>query len=427
VTGKKPERHRARTAILLGIWAALALAGYLIHTQFQDRLWQMQTGWTIPQMLALLAGIFALGELLALITHGWFAFKHRPPVEGAMVGRIYMLAAMVAVLTVVLYGFGRSEAFGAFFAMFGGMFLGMSLQAPVSGFAAWLLVSLKRPFRPGDRIQFPGLGLVGDVQDMGVMYTVLDQVGGSVGSEEAVGRGILVPNAMLFGQVVINYTVTQDAPYMLDEVVARITYDSDWEAAEKILMDAAMEVTKDIIKATGEKPYIRSDMWDYGVLMRLRFKTRVKDRTEISYHITKLIFETVQKTPSVDVAIPFIYSYRAGMDRKEGEEPSKNGNVPPIREIPLELVECAREGLDPKVVEGLAKSIAAQGLLQPIVVIQKSQGGRYEVLAGHIRFEACRKLGWKSIPAVVRETREPAEKEKPSEPPASSQDPPKQA
>jgi ParB family chromosome partitioning protein len=75
----------------------------------------------------------------------------------------------------------------------------------------------------------------------------------------------------------------------------------------------------------------------------------------------------------------------------------------------------------------LAKSIAAQGLLQPIVVIQKPQGGRYEVLAGHIRFEACKKLGWKSIPAVIRETREPAQKEKTSEPSASSRSLPKQA
>jgi small-conductance mechanosensitive channel len=402
VAAKKHEHYRARTVILLAIWAGIAIAGYLTHVQFQDRLWQMQTGWTIPQMLALLAAIFALGELFALVTHGWFAFKRRPAVEGAMVRRIYMLAAMVAVLMVVLYGFGRSEAFGAFFAMFGGMFLGMSLQAPVSGLAAWLLVSLKRPFRPGDRIQFPNLGLVGDVEDMGVMYTVLNQVGGSVGSEEAVGRFILVPNAMLFGQVVINYTVTQDAPYMLDEVVARITYDSDWEATEKILMDAATMVTKDIIEATGEKPYIRSDMWDYGILMRLRYKTRVQDRTEIGYKITKMIFEGIQRTPSVDVAIPFVYSYRAGLDRKEDEGAGKTSG-PAIREIPVDAVECKTEGLEQKTIEAVCKSISAQGLLQPIVVIQRPQDGRYEVLAGHVRFEACRKLGWNAIPAIVRQ------------------------
>src|SRR5208283_6130526 len=100
----------------------------------------------------------------------------------------------------------------------------------------------------------------------------LDQVGGTIGSEEAVGRHILVPNAMLFSQVVINYTVTQDAAYMLDELVIRITFDSDWDEAERILLDAADRVTGDIIRISGVKPYIRSDIYDYGVYLRLRYQ-----------------------------------------------------------------------------------------------------------------------------------------------------------
>ena len=65
------------------------------------------------------------------------------------------------------------------------------------------------------------------------MYTVLDQVGGAIGSEEAVGRNVLIPNAMLFSSVVINYTVKREAAYILDEVVIRITYDSDWDTASR--------------------------------------------------------------------------------------------------------------------------------------------------------------------------------------------------
>ena len=71
------------------------------------------------------------------------------------------------------------------------------------------------------------------------MYTTLNQVGGSIGSEEAIGRNILIPNAMLFSQVAINYTAKQQAPYFLDEVIIRLTFDSDWDIAEKILLDAA--------------------------------------------------------------------------------------------------------------------------------------------------------------------------------------------
>lgn len=149
------------------------------------------------------------------------------------------------------------------------------------------------------------------------MYVVLDQVGGTVGSEEAVGRQVLVPSAMLFSQVVINFTAKQDAPYMLDEVVVRITYDSDMKEAERILLHAATDVTADIIAATGSDPYIRSDFWDYGLLLRLRYQTKVKDRALITYEIIKRIMVAIHDTPSVDLAIPFIYSYRSAITQRE--------------------------------------------------------------------------------------------------------------
>ena len=226
--------------------------------------------------------------------------------------------------------------FGTFFQLglistivgaFGGMFIGWALQQPVSGFAAWLMITVKRPFRVGDRVQLPSFGLVGDVLDVGAMYTVLDQVGGAVGSEEAVGRNILVPNAMLFSNLVINYTPrkenngvefekepalkeARESAYILDEVVARITFDSDWDLAEKILLNSAKETTHYIIGVTGRQPYIRSDMYDYGVYMRLRYMTLATDRPRIKYEIEKKIFKEFSTNDKVDFAIPYVYSPR---------------------------------------------------------------------------------------------------------------------
>ena len=134
-----------------------------------------------------------------------------------------------------------------------------------------------------------------------------------MGSEEAVNRPILIPNAMLFSQVVINYTARQDAAFTLDEVVTRITYDTDWDAAERILLDAAREVTGDVIAQTGQQPYVRSDMYDYGVYMRLRFMTKATERPRITYEIIKRIFQGFQRNARVDFAIPYVYSFRKGV------------------------------------------------------------------------------------------------------------------
>lgn len=388
-----------RTLVFLLFWAGLGAACLVLDRQNPGTL-VFGAGRTAYRLLGSMAVILAAVQTVKLGTHWILVSRHRPATEARMIGRLYDLLGAAVLALALADSFGKLNAFGAVFAAFGGMLLGWSLQAPVSGFAAWILVSMKRPFRPGDRIQLPTLGLTGDVKEVGVMYTVLDQVGGTIGSEEAVGRYILVPNAMLFSQVVINYTVKQESPYMLDEVVIRITYDSDWEESERILTSVAARVTRDIIDATGVKPYIRSDWYDYGVYLRLRFMTRVKDRAEIAYLITKQIFIDVQATPRVDMAIPYIYSNRAALERREEEGP-RNRRFE-VSEIDLTRVLPGAEAPTEEDVQKLVTSISAQGLLQPVIVKESERTGYYETVAGQARIEACRRLGWRTIPAVVQ-------------------------
>ena len=53
-------------------------------------------------------------------------------------------------------------------------------------------------------------------------------------------------------------------------------------------------------------------------------------------------------------------------------------------------------------IDELAASIAEHQLLQPVVVRRRGRSG-YELIAGHRRLEAVKKLGWTEIPAVVRD------------------------
>jgi len=244
--------------------------------------------------------------------------------RGGSPGEVTMLTGFARVVLALVLIFalihstGKLVQVGTVVGAFAGMLFGWSLQAPVSGVAAWALITLKRPFRVGDRVLFPSLNLLGDVLEVGLMYTRLNQVGGTVATEEASGRHILIPNAMLFSQVAINYAPQLRTPHILDEVVIRVTFDSDWQTAENVLLDAARSVTGDIIRTTGKEPYIRCDWYDYGVYMRLRYMTLAKERPRLSYEIQKRIFNAVQRTPHVDLAIPYVYSFRKG---SEGGKP----------------------------------------------------------------------------------------------------------
>ncbi len=78
-----------------------------------------------------------------------------------------------------------------------------------------------------------------------------------------------------------------------------------------------------------------------------------------------------------------------------------------LANLPLELVHPnprqPRRRFDHETTAGLADSIRAQGVVQPVVVRSRREGG-YELIAGERRWRAAREAGLQTIPAVVRES-----------------------
>jgi small conductance mechanosensitive channel len=392
-----------KNVIWLAVWLVLSISFGLLDV-YGYPLYTMTSGVSISRTLAIVFAILSGYQLGVLTIKGLVKVRRGAPGEVSMLSSLLRVAAGIAIVAAVLALFGVLGTVGTALGAFSGLILGWSLQAPVSGIAAWIMVSVMRPFRIGDRIQLPSLGLVGDVVELTPMYTKLNQVGGAVSSEEAVNRPILIPNAMLFSQVAINYTARQDAAFILDEVVTRITYDTNWDEAERVLLEAAREVTGEIIAQTGQEPYVRAEMYDYGVYLRLRFMTRATDRPRITYEIIKRVFQGFQRSARVDFAIPYVYSFRKGVQASakydEAAQPRPTVDVP-LSQIEISDEERHRLLGNEQEIAALADRIKAQGLVQP-VVLNHGQEGRYRVIAGHMRVEACKRLGWRSLPAVLR-------------------------
>jgi ParB family chromosome partitioning protein len=60
-----------------------------------------------------------------------------------------------------------------------------------------------------------------------------------------------------------------------------------------------------------------------------------------------------------------------------------------------------RRAFDPATLADLKRSLATAGLLQPVVVRETTDG--YQLVAGERRWRAAKELGWRRIPAVVRD------------------------
>lgn len=76
-----------------------------------------------------------------------------------------------------------------------------------------------------------------------------------------------------------------------------------------------------------------------------------------------------------------------------------------VKQIPIEDIVPNR--FQPRTVfveeriDELAQTIKTHGVIQPIVVRERE--GKFEIIAGERRFRAVTKLGWDSIPAIIKE------------------------
>ena len=79
---------------------------------------------------------------------------------------------------------------------------------------------------------------------------------------------------------------------------------------------------------------------------------------------------------------------------------------PELVQVPLELIypnsRQPRRRFEAEATTGLAESIRAQGMLQPVVVRPRATGG-FELIAGERRWRAAREAGVATLPALVRE------------------------
>ena len=122
-----------------------------------------------------------------------------------------------------------------------------ALQQPLTAIAAYFVILRGDMFNVGDRIAMGDVR--GDVIRLGFMKTTVMEMGqppsvaGStdpavwVHGRQYTGRLVTVSNGVIFSDPVFNYT--RDFPFVWDEIAIPITYESDRERVEEILLDAA--------------------------------------------------------------------------------------------------------------------------------------------------------------------------------------------
>jgi len=83
-----------------------------------------------------------------------------------------------------------------------------------------------------------------------------------------------------------------------------------------------------------------------------------------------------------------------------------------LRRLPIDRVTRGpfqpRASIDPEALEELARSVRAQGIIQPVLVRPAADGVHYELIAGERRWRAAQAAGLDEVPALVREVSDQA-------------------
>ncbi len=218
--------------------------------------------------------------------------------------------------------------------------LALSLQETLLCIAGWVLILIKRPFDIGDRIETDGR--IGDVIDVGVFQTSLLEVGNWVDADQSTGRLAVMPNSMVFRQVVYNYT--KGFPFVWNEFDTVVTFESDWTAAKGIMLAQAEEEAERIeaevssqIQAMQSRyaihydqlrPIVYTSIADHGVRLTLRYLSPARQRRDTMHRISEAVLHAFLDHPRIDFAYPTTRFYRNPQEGKAalgGARRSQNG------------------------------------------------------------------------------------------------------
>jgi small-conductance mechanosensitive channel len=116
-----------------------------------------------------------------------------------------------------------------------------ALQEVITSLAGWVAISFGSFYKTGDRIQLGGIK--GDVIDIGILRTTVMECGGWVNGDLYNGRIVRIANSFVFKEPVFNYSV--DFPFLWDEIIIPVKYESDQKLTREILQKVVHEIIGD--------------------------------------------------------------------------------------------------------------------------------------------------------------------------------------
>jgi small-conductance mechanosensitive channel len=211
--------------------------------------------------------------------------------------------------------------------------LAIALSDVVKNLAGWLYIVLRRPFRLGDRIELADH--TGDVVDIRVFSFTMLEVGGRV--RQVTGSMLHMPNGKVFTEPLTNYS--EGFAYIWHEIPVLVTFESNWETAEQLVLDAVKEASAAIspgeaaqqlrqtateyrFHITDLAPSTIVTVADSGILITGRLLVAARGgRRAAEQDVWRYLLKAFAEHDDIDLAYPTVRTYFEGpLDVKPSDD-----------------------------------------------------------------------------------------------------------
>lgn len=192
--------------------------------------------------------------------------------------------------------------------------LAVALREPLLSLAGRLAIFSGHMYTAGDRVEIQQM--TGDVIDIGFFYTRMLEIGSWIHADQYSGRMLLIPNSIIFGSPILNYT--QHLSYIWDEICLPITYGSNMQKAIEILTDVGAEYTKEFLQNARREleqmrrnflvpqiefqPNVYVKVTSNWLELTMRYVVDPRKRRAASSYIYTEVFKRVQQAKEIQIA-----------------------------------------------------------------------------------------------------------------------------
>ncbi len=239
LAARLPSLERQTSALGEAAATTTQLTSLLVTERSWLRARQLALTGRMLRWLAWPAGALAFVALCFLGANRFILprlYKHEMLVSARRVNRYFMVATLLVVLAGFFFEDLRllATTLGIVSAA-----LVIALQDVFASLAGWFAIILSHKVRVGDRVEIDGAK--GDVLEIELMRTILNEIDAGMGMDHPTGRIIAIPNSFIFRSRVHNSTQSHRWVWLRTDFT--VTYETPLPVAIAVIRKAVEDVT----------------------------------------------------------------------------------------------------------------------------------------------------------------------------------------